>query len=131
MKIIGTAFAVALGFATIAPVVVSTPTTAVAAEAKQNFVLYNRTGFEVKEVYVSPSRSNDWEEDVLGQDILDDGDNVKIRFNRKTRTCKYDLKVVYAIDGSDAVWTDINLCEISKITIYYNKKNDSTTADFD
>ncbi len=125
MKLTATALGVAYALWAFAP------TAAVAAEAKQNFILDNETGFEIKEVYVSPHRSNEWEEDVLGQDTLDDGSDVKIRFNRRTRTCRWDLKVVYAIDGTDAVWSNINLCEISKIIIHYNKKNDKTTAEFE
>lgn len=101
-----------------------------AAEAKQNFVLDNETGYEIKEVYVSPHRSDDWEEDVLGQDTLDDGTTVKIRFNRANKTCMWDLKVVYAIDDSKATWSKIDLCTVSTITIKYNKKTDTTTASF-
>lgn len=103
---------------------------ALAAEAKQNFVLDNETGYEIKAVYVSPYKSDDWEEDVLGQDTLDDGQTVKIRFNRANKTCMWDLKVVYADDDSKATWSKIDLCTVSTITIKYNKKTDTTTASF-
>jgi hypothetical protein len=105
--------------------------TACAAEAKQDFELVNKTGYEIKHVYVSPSKSDDWEEDVLGKDTLDDGDSWEIKFHRSVRTCKWDLKVVYSVDDTSAVWSDIDLCEVEKITIRYDKKNDKTTAKFD
>ena len=38
-----------------------------AQEAKQDFKLVNSTGYELKELYVSPSKAGDWQEDVLGQ----------------------------------------------------------------
>ena len=104
---------------------------AVAAEARQNFTLVNKTGYEIKHVYVSPSKSDDWEEDVLGKDTLDDGEAWGIRFRRATRTCDWDLKVVYSDDDSSAVWHDIDLCEVEKITIRYNRKSDTTSASFD
>lgn len=116
---------------TVIPLLTALPGTAVAAEAKQNFWLHNSTGFDIKEVYVSPNRSNDWEEDVLGSDALVDGDEFFIRFNRRTKTCHWDMKVVYMIDDSFATWKDIDLCTVSKITIHYNKKNDKTTAEFE
>jgi hypothetical protein len=101
------------------------------AEAKQDFTLVNKTGYELKEVYVSPSKSDDWQEDVLGKDTLDDGEAANIKFHRANKACKWDLKVVYSEDSSSAVWADIDLCEVEKITIRYDKERDKTTATFD
>lgn len=125
MRVLGTAIAVSAALWLAAPAAAS------AAEARQDFTLVNATGYDVKAVYVSPARSNDWEEDVLGDDTLDDGTSVNIHFAAKTKTCRWDLKVVYAIDDTDAVWQNIDLCKVAKITIYYNKKNDKTRAVFD
>ena len=106
-------------------------TPAAAQQARQDFVLVNRTGYVLSEVYVSPNKADDWQEDVLGQDTMDDGQRVHIRFKRSTSTCRWDLKVVYKVDDSSAVWRNINLCEIETITIRYNKNTDTTTASFD
>ena len=40
-------------------------TVSVAAEARQDFELVNKTGYDISHVYVSPTKSDDWEEDVL------------------------------------------------------------------
>lgn len=101
------------------------------AQAKQDFTLVNKTGYEIKAVFVSPVKTDDWEEDVLGDDTLDDGDSTDIHFARKEKTCKWDLKVVYADDDSAAVWGGVDLCKVSKITIKYNRKSDTTSAVFD
>jgi hypothetical protein len=101
------------------------------AAGKQDFILVNKTGYDISHVYVSPVKSDDWEEDVLGKDVLEDGDAWTIKFNRSTSTCKWDLKVVYADDDSTAVWKNIDLCSVSKITIRYNRKSDTTSATFD
>jgi len=106
-------------------------TPAAAQEARQDFTLVNRTGHDISEVYVSPNKSDDWEEDVLGDDELEDGDSTTIRFKRATRTCMWDLKVVYSDDDSSAIWKDIDLCRVSKITIRYNRSSDTTSADFE
>ena len=102
-----------------------------AQEAKQDFTLVNNTGYDISEVYVSPSKANDWEEDVLGEDELEDGDDQHIVFHRAGKTCFWDLKVVYSEDDSSAVWKEIDLCKVSKITIKYNRKSDTTSAVFD
>ena len=68
---------------------------------------------------------------MLGQDTLEDGQRVNIRFNRSVTTCRWDLKVVYSVDNSNAVWSNIDLCNIERITIRYNKNSDTTSASFD
>ncbi len=102
-----------------------------AAEAKQDFTLVNKTGYEIKSVFVSPSKSDDWEEDVLGKDTFANGDSWEIKFHRSATTCKWDLKVVYSDDDSSAVWSNIDLCSVEKITIKYNRSSNVTSATFD
>lgn len=101
-----------------------------AAEGKQNFTLKNRTGYTISEVYVSPSKAETWEEDVLGRDELDDGQTVEIDFHRSEKACKWDLKVVYD-DGESAEWDSFNLCEVSTISIFYDRKKDTTWAEYE
>ena len=102
-----------------------------AEDAKQDFKLFNKTGYELKALYVAPSKSDDWQEDVLGQDTLADDQIVNVHFSPKTNTCIFDLKVVYSDDDSTAVWSKIDLCTVEKITIHYNRKSDETSATFD
>jgi hypothetical protein len=111
--------------------IVSSIGSAVAAEARQDFELVNKTGYSIDAVYVSPSKSSDWEEDVLGKDTLDDGDSWEIKFHRAVKTCKWDMKVVYSDDSSEAVWGGIDLCSVSKITIHYDRKSDKTSAELE
>ena len=111
--------------------IVAVAAPASADEAKQDFKLVNKTGYELKALYVAPSKSDDWEDDVLGQDTLADGQAVNVHFSPKTKTCTFDLKVIYSDDDSSAVWSKIDLCTVEKITIKYNRKSDETTASFD
>ncbi len=111
----------AAGLAMFAPVA--------ASAAPQDFELTNSTGYEIKSVFVSPHSSNDWQEDVLGQDTLADGAAVKIHFpGGRGETCDWDLKVVYTSDGSSAEWTDgFDLCTITSIDIKWDGTNTSAT----
>ena len=118
---------IAFGFAVTAALI----GTVQAQEAKQDFKLVNKTGYEIKEVYVSPSKSTDWEEDILGEGVLEDKGAREIHFHRSVKSCHWDLKVVYTVDSSSAVWDDIDLCSVEKITIHYDKDADKTTATFD
>ncbi|MDO9712109.1 hypothetical protein [Paracraurococcus lichenis] len=112
----------------LAAAVISGMTLTGASAGQQDFVLANRTGYQIEEVYVSKTSTSSWENDVLGDDVLNHGKSVKIRFASGTRGCMYDLKVVYA-DGDKAEWGRINLCEVSKVTIFYNRRTGETRAE--
>ncbi len=98
-----------------------------AAAGQQDFSLKNKTGYTIEKVYVSAASTDDWEEDVLGADVLSDGDAVEISFDRTETACKYDLKVVYD-DQEEAVWAGLDLCTISDVEISYNRKTGETWA---
>ena len=93
----------------------------------QDFEVVNKTGYALKHLYVSEGNNNSWDEDVLGRDVLNDGESFELTFGKRERTCKWDLKVVYD-DGESAVWEDLNLCKISKLTLRWNKSTGVTTA---
>lgn len=88
------------------------------AQGKQDFTLHNETGVVISELYVSPHQSNDWEEDVLGQDVLLDGEEVDILFSPRTKPKLWDIKVVDK-DGDSIMWENLNLLEISEVTLYF------------
>lgn len=90
------------------------------AQGKQDFTLHNETGVTIAELYVSPHHSNDWEEDVLGQDMLADGESLDITFSPRTKPKMWDLKVVDK-DGESIMWENLNLLEISEVTLYFEK----------
>lgn len=90
---------------------------ATANQNKQDFTLHNETGLEVKEVYVSPTAAEDWEEDILGTDTLATGDSVNITFTRR-REDMWDMKVVYR-NGKSNIWTKLNLSQITDVTVSF------------
>ena len=100
----------------------------VALAADQDFSLVNATGYEISALYVAPSKSSDWQEDVLGQDVLGDGQQANVNFSRDSETCNWDLKVVYSDDNTSAEWIGVNLCELSAVTIKYNADTGETSA---
>lgn len=104
-------------------------TTIAQAEGQQDFKLVNKTGYTIAELYVSPSKINNWQDDVLGKDVLPNGGATDVTFSREEDTCHWDLKVVYQ-DGAGAEWDAFNLCEVSEIELYYDRKKDETWAEY-
>jgi len=112
--------------AAVASVMLFAPT--LASAGPQDFELANNTGYELKNLYISPTASNDWADDVLGQDTLATGASVKIHFpDGRGETCDWDLKVTYNDDSSHE-WTNVNLCSISTVTINYDEGTHETSA---
>lgn len=88
------------------------------ARGAQDFTLHNETGKEVYEVYLSPASVDNWEEDVLGEDTLEDGSSVDITFDRSESAQLWDMKIVFS-DGAESVWSRLKLTELTDLTISY------------
>ncbi len=84
---------------------------------RQDFQLVNYTGQTIYRVYCSSIYSDNWEEDLLGDDTLSDGQSLNIRFNDSEDNQYWDLRVVFP-DGSDLDWRNIDLFSIRRVTIY-------------
>lgn len=65
-----------------------------AALAQSYYVdITNRTGYTLMYMYVSPANAKDWEEDVLGHDVLFDGEAQRVTLNNY-RSPVFDIQLV-------------------------------------
>ena len=96
--------------------------------ANQDFTLVNSTGVEINKVFISPHDTDDWEEDILGRDTLPSGESVDIKFHRSEKAAKWDLRVE-DMQGNAIEWENLNLLEISKVTLHYDKDKGRARAD--
>ncbi len=125
MKYFGLKVKLALSLAVIALFITAS---ALARTGKQDFILHNQTGVEIHSLYVSPHSSDDWEDDVLGQDTLASGESVKITFDDREKHAHWDMKVTDK-DGNSLEWEDLNLVEISEVTLHWDAKKNKGWAD--
>jgi hypothetical protein len=79
------------------------------------FMLDNKASISVREFYASSVNTNDWEEDILGQDILEPNNFARITISNST-TCDYDLKIVFE-DDRETEERGINLCDTGSYTV--------------
>ena len=96
-----------------------------AAQSGLDFTLVNRTGYPIDQLYVGPTTSRSWGNDILGQDTLPDTQSVNVRFNRNASACQWDLKVVYS-DGDESEFRNVNLCSVARITLFWNRQAGTT-----
>ena len=98
------------------------------AESELDFTLSNKTGYGIKAVYVAPSASTTWEENLISE-TLEHNEDVEIQFDPKGKhPSKWDIMIVFVDDDSKVYWKGCKLAEISKITLKYDRSTGATTA---
>ena len=81
----------------------------------QDFTLVNQTGVEIYRLFISETTNENWEEDVLGDQVLPDGSRMDIDFYGRN-ACLWDMMVTDEQDNT-VEWTGINLCEASVVVL--------------
>ena len=97
-----------LSGALLAAALLATP----ALAGRQDFTLVNSSGHVIVRLNVSPSSSNRWGPDLLGREVLANGEEASVTFDNEEGHCLYDIRVTYD-DGTANDERGVNLCEVS------------------
>ncbi len=90
---------------------------ALGAADKRDITVVNKSGESITEIYIALAREDNWGEDVLGEDVLENGESVNIHFSGYKKTdCHFDL-LAKNEDGDEWQLNNLNLCEVSTVTI--------------
>jgi len=109
-----------LGLAAAAAIVIAAP----AMADDWDFVLINNSGKAIKTVEIAPTGTTTWQPNKVDPEFkkadatVKPGARMTVHFD-KGAGCKYDVKLSFA-DSSEGVWTGINVCDNSYITVKYN-----------
>lgn len=85
-------------------------------EARQNFTVVNQTGHTVMRLNVSASNDNNWGPDILGSQVLPNGQSADVTFNRNESSCLWDIRATYD-DGDTTDIRQVNLCEVGTVNL--------------
>ncbi len=85
------------------------------AAAQQNFTFVNQSGVTVTTLQVSPTGESDWGEDILGRDVLANGESTQIVFERGEDRCFFDIRTT-GESGVELDQRNVNLCETTSVT---------------
>lgn len=99
-----------------------------AAQSAQDFTVVNKTGVEIYALYVTPHNADEWGEDILGRDTLATGETLDITFSRREKAKNWDLRIEDE-DGEFIEWENLNLLEISKVTLFYQNGKATATVE--
>ena len=87
--------------------------------------MINRTGYQIDQIYIGPSSSPNWGPDLLGRNVLANGRNFDVRFPQRSNECLWDIKVVYN-DGDQSELRQVNLCQVSRVTMFWDRQRNNT-----
>lgn len=109
-------FVKSLTGATLAPALALLLVAVPLAAQDLQFELNNRSSYTVMEFYASPSDVGEWEDDILGADVLGAGDSMGITIADARTQCEYDLRFVFD-DGDVVERGGVDLCETGSYTL--------------
>ena len=81
----------------------------------RHVMIKNRTGWTMLRFYASDSRTDDWEEDILGDRVLENRRDLRINIDDGSGACIYDFKAEFT-NGQELTRSRINVCEVSEYT---------------
>lgn len=102
------------------PAIVTSPDRATPVDnATLDFTLVNDLGFEILELYLSGHGQEAWGEDILGDDVLADGDELPISFEGEESESCWDLQIKDA-DGKIWHWKKgFDMTQIRSIRLHF------------
>jgi len=98
--------------------VLSVVMAAVAFAGPQDFTLVNQTGYTIHVVNISPASENNWQEDVLGSQLLANGESLDVAFDTGNIQ-NWDIRVIFE-DGSGLAFSNIDLLSYAVVTLNGN-----------
>ncbi len=81
----------------------------------RHVTIKNRTGWTMLRFFASDASTDDWEEDILGDDVLENRQNVRINIDDGSGACEYDFKAEFT-NGEELTRFGVNVCEVSEYT---------------
>lgn len=86
------------------------------AQSVQDFTVVNNTGVLIYDLYVTPADAEEWGEDILGVETLEDGASVDISFSGYSdSTCLWDV-MIGDTEGNYFWLEDVDLCTVFTLT---------------
>jgi hypothetical protein len=82
--------------------------------AQQDFTVTNHSGHVITMLNVSPASDDHWGPDILGREVLGNGEAAAVTFDRDEDQCSWDIRVTYD-DNDTSELRAINLCETTEV----------------
>ena len=86
-----------------------------ALAADRHVKVINKTKTPIFGFYASRTSTNDWEEDILGEDVIMPGQSMTFNIDDGSGACKYDFKGEFE-DGEEVVKANVDVCKVGEFS---------------
>lgn len=81
------------------------------------FFVTNNTGFTLNNIYVTPSETTNWGNDILPNDLFENGGSVRVDIPADYgETCKFDMKIT-DLEGNSITFTGMDACRLHTLVL--------------
>lgn len=80
--------------------------------------IHNNTGWTMLRFFASNTSRTDWEEDILGDDVLANNASIVMNIDDGTGACQFDFKAEFT-NGQSLIRNNVNVCQIADY--YYTR----------
>ena len=80
--------------------------------------IHNNTGWTMLRFFASNTSRSDWEEDILGDEVLANNASIVMNIDDGTGACLFDFKAEFT-NGQNLIRNNVNVCEIADY--YYTR----------
>ncbi len=86
-----------------------------ALAADRHVKVINKTRTAIFAFYASRTSTSDWEEDILGDDVIMPGESMRINIDDQTGACKFDFKAEFE-DGDEVIKNGVDVCKVGEFS---------------
>ena len=94
------------------------------------FLLINSTSSPISGMSISQSQLGMWSPNVLHPPIIKVGEARQVVIPASQLVCMVDIKLSFADGGAPAIWQYLNLCDLRKLQVFYDRYSGVTTAKY-
>src|ERR1044072_5772363 len=84
------------------------------------FFVTNNTGVTLNNVYVTPSETTNWGNDILPQSLFENKTSIRVDIPADYgATCSFDMKIT-DLDGNAVIFKGMDACKLHTLTINWD-----------
>jgi hypothetical protein len=97
------------------------------AADNRNVTVVNGTGYGIKFLGFNNPGDNDWSDNELGG-VMSNGSSQYVKFNSADKGCLWNFRISWELpDYPDVLWRNVDLCEIDKLTLKWDRSTNETS----
>ncbi len=94
------------------------------------FLLVNSTAYPINAMSISQSEMGFWSPNLLRPPVIKAGESRQIVIPASQLVCQVDIKLGFADGGAPAIWQYLNLCNLRRLQVFYDRASGITTAKY-